>query len=66
MMYPTSMVNQGSGIGLSITKEFVRIHGGTITVDSEVEKGSTFTVLLPVKDVTSHEPTTNGGIGSSS
>jgi signal transduction histidine kinase/DNA-binding response OmpR family regulator len=53
---PTSMVNQGSGIGLSITKEFVRIHGGTISVDSEVEKGSTFTVLLPVKDVTSHEP----------
>jgi signal transduction histidine kinase/ligand-binding sensor domain-containing protein/DNA-binding response OmpR family regulator len=48
---PTSMVNQGSGIGLSITKEFVRIHGGTISVESEVEKGSTFTVLLPVKDV---------------
>lgn len=57
---PTSMVNQGSGIGLSITKEFVRIHGGTITVDSEVEKGTTFTVLLPVKDVTSHETATSG------
>jgi signal transduction histidine kinase/ligand-binding sensor domain-containing protein/DNA-binding response OmpR family regulator len=51
---PRSMVNQGSGIGLSITKEFVRVHGGTITVESDVEKGSCFTVLLPVKDVTGH------------
>ena len=43
---PDSMVNQGSGIGLSITKEFVKMHGGTITVDSEVNKGSTFTVTF--------------------
>jgi signal transduction histidine kinase/ligand-binding sensor domain-containing protein len=51
---PRSMVNQGSGIGLSITREFVRIHGGTIIVESEVGKWSTFTVRLPVKDVTVH------------
>ena len=42
------MINQGSGIGLSITKEFVRLHGGTITVESEPGKGSCFTVCLPV------------------
>lgn len=52
---PGSMVNQGSGIGLSITKEFVRIHGGNITVASEPGKGSCFTVTIPVKDVTAHE-----------
>ncbi|AXY75674.1 hybrid sensor histidine kinase/response regulator [Paraflavitalea soli] len=46
---PGSMVNQGSGIGLSITKEFVKLHNGYITVDSEVEKGSCFTVWLPVQ-----------------
>ena len=45
---PGSMVNQGSGIGLSITKEFVRLHNGTITVDSQPEEGSCFTVVLPL------------------
>lgn len=48
---PGSMVNQGSGIGLSITREFVRLHGGTISVESEQEKGSCFTVLIPVKEI---------------
>ena len=44
-----SLLNQGSGIGLSITKEFVKLHGGVITVDSAPEMGSCFTILLPVK-----------------
>lgn len=50
---PSSMVNQGSGIGLSITKEFVKAHGGTISVTSEVNKGSCFTVVLPVEPINS-------------
>lgn len=41
---PDSMVNQGSGIGLSITKEFVKLHGGSIEVESEVNQGSTFII----------------------
>lgn len=48
---PDHIVNQGSGIGLSITKEFVKIHEGTITVESELGKGSTFVVELPVFEV---------------
>lgn len=47
-----SILNQGSGIGLSITKEFVRMHGGTIAVESEPEKGSTFTILIPYTELT--------------
>ncbi|WP_040005203.1 hybrid sensor histidine kinase/response regulator transcription factor [Fibrisoma limi] len=46
---PGTLVNQGSGIGLAITKEFVRLHGGRITVDSAPDQGSTFTVQLPIR-----------------
>ncbi|MCU7552283.1 ATP-binding protein [Chitinophagaceae bacterium LB-8] len=42
-----AILNQGTGIGLSITKEFVKMHGGTIDVDSEPGKGTTFTIHLP-------------------
>lgn len=38
----------GTGIGLHICKEFVKLHDGTITVESEPGKGSIFTVALPV------------------
>src|SRR5437868_10088975 len=42
-------MNEGSGIGLSITKEFVDLMGGTISVESEHGKGSCFIVRLPLK-----------------
>jgi DNA-binding response OmpR family regulator len=45
------MVNQGTGIGLAITKEFVKLHKGIITVKSEPERGTCFTVLLPAKKI---------------
>jgi signal transduction histidine kinase len=37
----------GTGLGLSLTKNFVEMHGGTMRVRSEVGRGSTFTVHLP-------------------
>jgi signal transduction histidine kinase/ligand-binding sensor domain-containing protein/DNA-binding response OmpR family regulator len=39
---------QGSGIGLSLVKEFVKLHDGEIKVESESGKGSCFTVILPI------------------
>jgi signal transduction histidine kinase/ligand-binding sensor domain-containing protein/DNA-binding response OmpR family regulator len=51
--------NLGSGIGLSIAREFVRLHGGEISVDSTPGKGSVFVVELPVdqnEEVSTGEP----------
>jgi len=38
----------GTGIGLTITKQLIELHGGSIFVESELEKGSKFTFSLPV------------------
>jgi signal transduction histidine kinase len=39
---------EGSGIGLALVQELVKLHGGSISVESAVEKGSTFTVRIPL------------------
>jgi len=53
---PDDIVNVGSGIGLAITKEFVHLLNGRISVESAENKGSCFTVLLPVKEDLSSTP----------
>ncbi|MCG2616232.1 ATP-binding protein [Terrimonas sp. NA20] len=50
------VMNQGSGIGLSITKEFVRLHGGSIDVNSILGKGSDFVVSLPLQELEAVRP----------
>ena len=41
----------GSGIGLSLAKAFAEMHGGNITVESELDKGTTFIIQLPITHV---------------
>ncbi len=38
---------RGLGLGLSVVKAFVEMHGGRVKVDSKINQGSTFTILLP-------------------
>lgn len=42
---------EGTGIGLSITRAIVELHGGKISVESELGKGSKFTLTLPTEDI---------------
>jgi PAS domain S-box-containing protein len=39
----------GTGLGLTLAREVVRMHGGDITVESQINQGSSFTMTLPVK-----------------
>jgi two-component system phosphate regulon sensor histidine kinase PhoR len=39
---------RGAGLGLNIVKEFTELVGGTASVESEVGKGTTFTIRLPL------------------
>lgn len=60
--YTTKDVGKGTGLGLSITYEIVKKHAGDIMVDSEVGKGTTFTIKIPLqsKETVKSEKDVNG------
>lgn len=41
---------KGSGLGLAISKRFVQLHGGRITIESEIQKGTIIHIFLPVME----------------
>ncbi|MCR8556510.1 response regulator [Mucilaginibacter sp. BJC16-A38] len=63
-----TILNQGTGIGLSITKEFIEMHGGNMRVESQVGVGTRFIVDLPLPtyngDVSAHIPANDYLAGS--
>ncbi len=46
--FTTKQVGDGTGLGMSISYEIVKKHGGKIVIDSELGKGTTFTIELPL------------------
>ncbi len=52
-LFTTKPVGEGTGLGLDIIKRIVNRHGGDITVSSKVNVGTTFTVRLPIVEVSS-------------
>ena len=50
--FTTKDVGKGTGLGMSISYEIVKKHGGEIRLDSEVGRGSCFTILLPLECAT--------------
>ena len=53
--FTTKEVGKGTGLGLAISYSIIQKHEGTIKVTSQEEKGSTFTVILPVKKEIDHD-----------
>lgn len=47
--FTTKDSKQGTGLGLSISYGIIQDHSGDIEVESELNKGTTFTVTLPIK-----------------
>jgi PAS domain S-box-containing protein len=54
--FTTKELGKGTGLGMSITYDIIKKHNGTISVASEVGRGTTFTVSLPVAEQTAEYP----------
>ncbi|NDP41668.1 MAG: GAF domain-containing protein [Aromatoleum sp.] len=57
--FTTKPVGQGTGLGLSLSYSIVRKHGGRIDVDTEVGRGTRFTVRLPLRQPRAAVPATS-------
>jgi two-component system NtrC family sensor kinase len=58
--FTTKEVGRGTGLGLSVSLGIIERHGGTIRVESEVGRGSTFTIWLPLEQPNGHHERLSG------
>ena len=64
--YTTKQLGKGTGMGLSIVYGVVKMHAGDISVDSEVGKGTSFLVRIPIGEKAreeAHELGKNSAVG---
>lgn len=62
-MFTTKRMGAGTGLGLAVSEQIIREHGGTIQVQSEVGRGARFTIVLPV-DCRERIATLAGGVSA--
>jgi signal transduction histidine kinase len=53
--FTTKSLGKGTGLGLAISAAIVQSHGGSLTAESVPNRGSTFTVVLPVRAAASRD-----------
>ena len=64
-MFTTKQIGTGAGLGLAICDQIVRQHAGSIQVESEPERGTRFTIRLPVDCREKVEPAAPAAVGTS-
>jgi signal transduction histidine kinase len=49
--FSTKPTGQGTGLGLSLSYDIVKAHGGEIKVETKEEEGTIFTIVIPSKEI---------------
>ena len=59
--FTSKEVGKGTGLGLSVSYGIISAHGGRIEVESQIEKGTTFRIFLPVSPASGEDVSSSSG-----